>query len=176
VNGGVVWLTGLPQSGKSTLAARVRDALERPSCILDSDELRQAIAWDRGYGERDRDDFYTALANLAALLARQGLVVLVPATANRRRYRERARQLAPRFLEVWIDAPAEVCAARDQKRLYRDRPAGLPGAGADYEPPAHPDVVAAGGKDDAALAAILERLGRWPQPSPRSPGGYDLPS
>ena len=161
MSGGVVWLTGLPQSGKSTLAARVRDALDRPSCILDSDELRAAIAWDRGYGEDDRDHFYAALANLAALLANQGLVVLVPATANRRRYRQRARQLAPRFLEIWIDAPPDICAERDQKGLYRDRPDTLPGTGADYEPPEHPDVVAGGGEDEAAIAAIRGQLERW---------------
>ena len=159
----VVWLTGLPQSGKSTLARRVRDRIApRRSCVLlDSDEVRAAIGADR-YGAGDRDAFYRLLAGLAALLAREGHVVLVAATAPRRAYREAARAAAPAYLEVWVKTPLGDCEARDTKGLYararRGEAPDLPGMGAAYEPPAAPDVVAAGGLDEDAAAAIERRV------------------
>jgi adenylylsulfate kinase len=158
VTGLVIWLTGLPQSGKSTLAGRVAGALGDRACVLDSDEVRDAIVPRHGYGDEGRDQFYETLANLAALIARQDRIAIVPATANLRRFRERARNRAPAFLEVYVTTPAEVCAARDTKGLYRDHADQLPGVGAPYEPPNRPDVTARGGDDDDALAAILERV------------------
>ena len=160
MTGVVVWLTGLPQSGKSTLAARVRDSLGGRACILDSDQVRDAIVPAHGYDDAGRDAFYETLARLAAMFAEQGLVVLVAATANLARYRQRARQLAPRWCEVYVAAPAEVCADRDQKGLYAAAPATLPGVGAPYEAPESPDVRATGGRDDEALAAILRLVER----------------
>jgi len=159
----VVWLTGLPQSGKSTLARRVRDRLaSRRSCVLlDSDDVRAAIG-DQGYGHADRDAFYRMLAGLAALLARDGHVVLVAATAPRRAHRDAARALAPAFAEVWVKTPLSDCEARDTKGLYARARRGdapdLPGLGAPYEPPASPDIIADGGLDDTAAAAIERRI------------------
>jgi adenylylsulfate kinase len=162
MSGTVVWITGLPSSGKSTLAQalslRLR-ASQRPVALLDSDEVRAALAPRLGYGPADRDSFYETLAQLAALLARQGLIALVAATANRRAYRDRARALAPRFLEVYVEVPAPVCRLRDSKGLYAGSAAEeLPGAGAPYEPPAAPEVIAHGGRDAAAVEKILGNL------------------
>ena len=160
----VVWLTGLPQSGKSTLARRVRERIApRRSCVLlDSDDVRAAIG-ETGYGAGDRDAFYRMLAGLAALLAREGHAVLVAATAPRRAYREAARAAAPDYAEVWVRTPLAECEARDGKGLYARARRGdapdLPGVGAAYEAPASPDVVADGGHDDAALEAIVRRIG-----------------
>lgn len=160
MTGAVVWITGLPQSGKSTLATRLFDSLDGAACVLDSDRVRAALVPTPGFDDTSRDQFYLTLANLAALLAAQGLVVIVPATANRRRFRDRARELAPAFVEVYVDAPAEECARRDQKGLYSAGPANLPGLGANYEPPADPDVTAPGGLDAGAVSAILRRLAK----------------
>jgi adenylylsulfate kinase len=155
--GVVVWLTGLPASGKSTLAERVRSRLRRPAIVLDSDQMREALEAD-SYAADDRDRFYRVLARLAATFARQGLVVLVPATAPRQAHRELARELAPEFREVWVCTPASECARRDVKALYARAEAGeittLPGVGASYEVPAKPDVIADGGLDDEAAVAI----------------------
>jgi adenylylsulfate kinase len=164
--GAVVFVTGLPSSGKSTLAgrlvARLREA-GRPSVLLDGDEVRAALVPAPGYAPAERDAFYATLARLAALLARQGLVVAVAATANRRAHRAEARGLAPRFLEVLVDVPAEECARRDAKGLWAAARAGgateLPGAGAPYERPERPDVVAGGGEDGAAVEAVVHLLG-----------------
>ena len=163
MSGAVVWFTGLPASGKSTLADGVRAALGPRTIALDSDELRDALG-ATGYGAHDRDAFYRALANLAAVLARQGFVVLVAATAPRRAHRNLARELAPAFVEVYLRTPLAVCEARDPKQLYVRARTGeapaLPGVGVPYEVPEHPDVVAEHGRDARALAAVVSTLAR----------------
>lgn len=157
-----MWIAGRPASGKSTLAARAHAAIASrgaAACVLDGDAVRDALVPRPGYDEASRGAFYETLARLAALLAGQGLVVLVAATAGRDAYREAARAIAPRFVEVLVDVPPEVCAARDPKGLYARAAAGLapdvPGVGAPFEAPARPDVVAAGGHDAGALAAVV---------------------
>ncbi len=160
--GVVVWITGLPSSGKSTLAANLRERLEeakRPSALLDGDAVRNALVPRPGYAPAERDAFYATLGRLASLLAAQGLVAVVAATAPRRAHREEARRAAPRFVEVYVDVPAEECARRDAKGLWAKARAGdapdLPGAGAPYEAPEAPDVTARGGEDAAAVDEIL---------------------
>jgi adenylylsulfate kinase len=162
VTGAIVWFTGLPASGKTTLARRVQARLSPPPLLLDSDELRDGFDI-RGYEAADRDRFYAQLASLAMLVARQGFVVLVAATAPSRAHRDRARASELPFVEVWVRTPLHDCERRDRKGLYAaarrgDAPA-LPGIGVLYEPPVHPEVVAEGGHDDAAVAAILARVG-----------------
>jgi adenylylsulfate kinase len=170
MNGVVVWLTGLPASGKTTLARRIGGSLRErgvASCLLDSDAVRGALVHSKrplGYDEADRRAFYETLARLAALLASQGLCVLVAATAHRRLYRAIARQLAPRFFEVHVATPLSDCERRDPKGLYRaaraDEASRLPGVGARYEPPVSPDAVAQGGEDSAAMGQIVELVAR----------------
>jgi adenylylsulfate kinase len=154
----VVWFTGLSGSGKTTLAERVRVRMGGRPVLLDSDAVRVALGWD-SYAATDRDAFYRALAHLAALVARQGHVVLVAATAPRRIHRELARALADRFVEVWVNTPLAECEARDVKGLYararRGELTALPGVNVAFEEPIIPDVVAYGGNDDAALATIV---------------------
>lgn len=169
--GAIVWFTGLPSSGKSTLARRVQAhfaATGRASLLLDSDELRDVLG-ARSYTPGDRERFYRALAALAGLVARQGIVALVAATAPRREDRDRARaEVGPsapiegRFVEVWVKTPLAECEARDPKGLYAQARRGdapeLPGVGVAYEPPLSAEVIADGGFDDAAVAAIECRL------------------
>jgi adenylylsulfate kinase len=173
--GEIVWMTGRPASGKSTLARRLASELRARQiacCLLDGDEVRHALVPAPGYDEAGRDAFYASLAGLAALLAGQGLVVVVAATAHRRAFRERARAAFPRFCEVYVDVPAAECAARDPKGLYRAGAAGLPGtASTPYEPPLAPEVVATGGEDDVALARLLARHATSPPARPlQGPG------
>lgn len=163
--GAVVWLTGLPASGKTTLAARIRDrlrALGAGAVLLDSDAMRPVLAPELDYRAAARDEFYRRLAELAAVIARQGCVAVVAATAPTRAQRARARAAAPRFLEVHLDVGIEECAARDPKGLYARARAGeapdLPGAGAPYEPPEAAEVIARGGRDDAAVEAVVAAL------------------
>jgi adenylylsulfate kinase len=168
--GAVVWATGLPSAGKSTFARALRERLRaagRPALLLDGDAVRAALAPPPGYDEAGRDAFYATLGALALLAAGDGLVAVVAATAHRRAFRDRVRARAPRFVEVHVATPAGVCAARDPKGLWARARAGdapaLPGAGAEYEPPLAPEVVAADGEDEAALGAALSALGLAPR-------------
>lgn len=160
MTGVVAWFTGLPAAGKSTLARAVAAALRahgRQPLVLDGDEVRDALG-SHAYDDAARDRFYHQLAALAALAARQGLVVLVPATAHRRAWRDAARAAAPRFVEIFVDTPADQCRARDPKALYAaaDAAATLPGVGVAFEPPAAAEIIVHPG-DDAAVA-IAARL------------------
>ncbi len=153
--GTVVWFTGLPASGKTTLARAICD--RRPGAVLlDSDELRDLLG-ATSYEASARDAFYLKLGGLATMLAAQGHIVLVAATAPRRAHRDAARS-ASRFIEVWVRADRDTCAARDFKGLYAKARAGeapdLPGVGAPYEEPLAADIVATGGHDVEALARI----------------------
>jgi len=163
MSGAVVWITGRPSSGKSTLAAAVVERLRGAGAacaLLDGDEVREALGRPAGQGEAERDAFYGALGRLAALLARQGLCVVVAATSHCRAHRERARALAPRFVEVLVETPAEECERRDAKGLYARARAGgtveLPGAEVEYEAPLAPEVVARGGEDVGAARVAVE--------------------
>ncbi|APR84354.1 Adenylylsulfate kinase [Minicystis rosea] len=166
-SGVVVWITGVPSSGKSTLAGRLARRLEeghRPACTLDGDQVRKALVPSPGYTPEARDAFYATLAGLAALLATQGLVVIVPATAHRASYRAEARRRAPAFIEVYVTESGAEGHPRDAKGLYaaaaEGRLSGLPGADVAYEPPSAPDVVARGGLDEEAVSGIVALLDR----------------
>jgi adenylylsulfate kinase len=155
-------VTGLPAAGKSTFAHRLRARLERDgraSLILDGDEVRRALVPAPGYGARARARFYATLARLAALVAEQGFVAIVAATAHLGAYRRLARTISPAFLEVYLDADARSCAQRDRKGLYAMARAGklssFPGAAHAYEPPECPDVTGHGGRDSAAVGRAL---------------------
>jgi len=165
--GTVVWVSGLPSAGKSTFAEQTLAALQAGqlgACLLDGDAVRACLVPKLGFAREQRAQFYETLGNLAALLARQGLVVLVAATAHERAFRERARAAAPAFVEVWVDTPFEECALRDTKGLYAAARSGaahdVPGANEPYEPPLEPEVVAHGGFDADARARLLTLLQR----------------
>jgi len=174
VTGAVAWITGLPAAGKSTFARGLRDRLAaggRACVLLDGDEVRAALVPRPGYDPSGRAAFYETLGNLALAIAGQGLVAVVAATGHRRAFRDRVRARAPRFVEVFVDVPAEVCAARDPKGLWAGARAGeapeLPGAAVAYEPPLAPEVVARGGEDAGALEAAAALLAA----APGRPGG-----
>src|SRR5512140_3507010 len=174
-----VWLTGLPASGKSTVARALASELAANgirAAVLESDAVRRELTPNAAYGEAERDAFYATLAYLARVLVSHGVPVIVDATANRRTYRDRARAAIPRFLEAYVRCPLAVCQARDPKGIYRRGADGtaqnVPGVTATYEPPLLPEVVVDGEADDPAAAArhivsALEKKGFLP----RVPGG-----
>lgn len=132
--------------------------------VLESDELRKVFTPNPTYDEKERDLFYSQLTYVGALLTEHGVPVIFDATANRRAYRDRARQRILRFIEVYVDTPLATCAARDPKGLYRAATAGtattMPGVQTEYEPPEHPDVVFHGDREngDTAAAAMITTL------------------
>lgn len=161
-----VWLTGLPASGKSAIARELVKKLDHAgihAAHLESDVLRSQITPFPSYDEAERDAFYSALAHLGVFLFTQGRTVVFDATANRRAYRDMARRAIGRFAEVLVDTPADVCAARDPKGLYRRARQGdlgsLPGAQAAYEVPLAPEVVVPGSGCEPGAAA--DQIVKW---------------
>ncbi len=179
--GAVLWLTGLPGSGKSTLAgilaARLVERGHRVQ-VLDADTLRAILTPRAAYTPDERDWFYDVLVSVADLLARHGIVVVVAATAHRRSYRDRARRRLPRFAEIHVRCPLEVCRRRDPKGLYARSDLGtvtsLPGVQEPYEAPEHPDAVAdteraSPSETVAEVLRQLERTGLLRTAGSRSP-------
>lgn len=147
--GCVVWLTGLSGSGKTTVARALEQLLQnegRPVCVLDGDCLRRGLCSDLGFSPEDRQENIRRVGEVARLFADAGLICIVALISPYRRERERARAAAPtgRFLEVYINAPLEVCERRDPKGLYARARAGelkdFTGISAPYEPPTQPEI------------------------------------
>jgi adenylylsulfate kinase len=176
-----VWLTGLPASGKSAIAAALTAILRErgeEATVLESDALRAIWSEQPQYDERDRERFYQAVAFIAEAMTGRGVPVIIDATANRRSHRARARQRIPRFLEVFVACPLAVCIRRDPKGLYRqalqETDSQLPGIGVAYEPPECPDVIVHSDYElpEAAARRIVEALtdrGFLPRPEPSEP-------
>lgn len=167
--GFAIWISGLPASGKSLLsAALVRRLAERDvrAAVLESDVLRKAFATssESQYSPQDRAYFYRSMAFIGRILTEHGVPVIFDATANKRAFRDQARQEIPRFIEVYVDTPLEVCMQRDPKGIYRKARDGqatdVPGLQSEYEPPLKPEVVFHGEREDAEVGAkrILEAL------------------
>src|SRR5205823_13773299 len=144
----VIWITGRPASGKTTLARAL--AAELPSrgvqaTVVDSDEVRAVLTPEPRYTPEERALFYRCLAYLAARLAQEGIVAIVAATAHDAAYRRWAREMAPGWFLVYARCPLEICEARDPKGLYRQARAAkgttLPGVGVPYEEPTDADYV-----------------------------------
>jgi len=167
-----VWLTGLSGSGKSAVASALLAALRArgvAAAVLESDVLRTQLTPLPRYDEAERDEFYETIAHLGIYVVSRGKPVIFDATANRRAYRNRAREGIARFAEVYVNTPPEVCAARDTKGLYRsEKVTNLPGVQAPYEAPLSPELVIPGhrGTPEEGAAAIIELLERrgWLKP------------
>ncbi len=145
----VVWLTGLSGSGKSTIAYRLEQQLNLNNVhafVLDGDNVRRGLNSDLGFSSRDRDENIRRVAELAALFADAGLIVIAALISPYRIGRERAKSTigAHRFVEVYIDVPVDVCEKRDPKGLYRKARRGeiaqFTGVSAPYESPNHPSL------------------------------------
>ncbi len=166
--GATLWFTGLPSSGKSTVAAALEAELVaegRPAYLLDGDNLRHGLNGDLGFSPEDRVENVRRTAEVALLFADAGVVALVslvsPYAADRALARARHDDAGLPFLEVWVSTPVEECERRDPKGLYararRGELPGLTGVGAPYEPPERPEVELTGSEP---LGDALGRLRR----------------
>jgi adenylylsulfate kinase len=160
-----IWLTGLPASGKSTIASALKPQLEKLKLsveVLESDAVRRVLTPTPTYSPAERDLFYRALALMGAKLVSHGVTVIFDATANRRAYRDFARSLIPTFIEVSVECPLELAMQRDYKGTYqrgeRGESSTVPGLQDPYEAPVHPEVTIDTSKLSAKDAAgkVLE--------------------
>ena len=167
--GFVIWFTGVPASGKSTLATEVQRRLEAmglPVENLDADEVRANLSPNLGYTEEARNENTKRLAWFAQKLSNYGANVMIAAVAPRQAYRDRARQWCEKFVEVFVDTPLEVCQQRDPKGLYARAARGevndIAGLHQPYEAPQNPEVhvktVEASVEEcaDAVMAKLVE--------------------
>ena len=169
--GAVIWLTGLSGAGKSTIAQSLeRDLFHRGmhTYVLDGDNIRHGLTSNLGFSPDDRMENIRRVSEVAKLMADAGTVVITafisPYRMDRRRAREIALEGNAEFIEVFVDAPLEVCEARDPKNLYKKARAGeireFTGIDAPYEAPEDPEIVVHTDKQtvDESLATILEQL------------------
>jgi adenylyl-sulfate kinase len=164
--GATVWITGLPASGKSTLAAALEARLlaaGRAAYQLDGDNLRHGLNGDLGFSPADRTENVRRTAEVAALLADAGVVAIAALVSPYVADRDAARAVHDHrglpFLEVHVTTPLEECERRDPKGLYARARAGelpgLTGVDAPYEPPTAPDVRV---EPSEPLELAVERL------------------
>jgi adenylylsulfate kinase len=146
--GAVIWFTGLSGSGKTTIAHQVEETLLEwgvPVEILDGDVVRENLSKGLGFSKEDRDINIRRIAFVAHLLQRNGVFVITAAISPYRAIREEARAMIKDFVEVYAEAPLEVCEQRDVKGLYAKARAGeikgFTGVDDPYEPPPRPEVT-----------------------------------
>lgn len=178
--GSTVWMTGLPASGKSTLALAVQALLLDRGVhahVLDGDDLRHGVSADLGFGREDRDEHVRRVGEIALLLAAQDATAIValvsPFRAARDRVRERHHNSGAGFVEVHLAAGVALCAERDPKGLYarqrRGALSGLTGVDAPYEPPLAPELVVPGEMAlDVAAAIVIAELTRDGRSGPKA--------
>ena len=164
--GAAFWLTGLPGSGKTTLALAAKEAIPH-LVLLHMDEMRRIVTPQPTYSGEERDHLYMGLVFAALVLTREGHDVVIDATANMRKWRNSARSLIPNFHEVYIKCPLDLCQEREKDRkdvftpadIYKKAQAGwpVPGVNVPYEKPEHPELIidcAAMSSDEAASALV----------------------
>jgi bifunctional enzyme CysN/CysC len=169
--GAVIWLTGLSGAGKSTVAqALERDLFQRGmhTYVLDGDNIRHGLNSNLGFAPDDRVENIRRVSEVAKLMADAGTVVITAFISPYRMDRSRAREIAlesnAEFIEVFVDAPLEVCEARDPKNLYKKARAGqireFTGIDAPYEAPEDPEIVVHTDRQsvEESVATILEQL------------------
>jgi adenylylsulfate kinase len=145
--GVTVWFTGLSGAGKTTISCAVGNRLKsygQKLEILDGDVVRLNLCKGLGFSKEDRDENIRRVGFVASLLTRNQVTVLVSAISPYREIRQEVRERIGNFVEVYVNAPLQVCEQRDVKGLYKKARAGeiknFTGIDDPYEPPFNPDV------------------------------------
>ncbi|HHT9118001.1 MAG TPA: adenylyl-sulfate kinase [Candidatus Hypogeohydataceae bacterium YC38] len=147
--GVTVWFTGLPSSGKTTIAHRVEAALKERGHkveVFDGDVIRKQLCSDLGFSKEDRDTNIKRIAFVCKLMTRNAVVAIAAAISPYRETRDYARkEVGKDFIEVYVKCPLEVCTKRDVKGLYKKalngEIKGFTGVDDPYEEPLHPELI-----------------------------------
>jgi adenylylsulfate kinase len=165
--GCVIWFTGLSGSGKTTIAHVVEEKLLDAGVgveILDGDVVRENLSKGLGFSEEDRNTNIRRIAFVAHLLQRNGTFVITAAISPYKAIRDEARAMIKDFVEVYADAPLEVCEERDVKGLYAKARAGeikgFTGIDDPYEAPENAEVVVKTGElsVEESAQAVIDKL------------------
>ena len=144
----VIWITGIPASGKTTIAKLLKEYYQKNNLqadILDGDELRKTLSKDLGFSPENRKEHNRRVIFVAKLLSKNGVITIVPLITPYRETRELARSEIPTFVEVYVKASLDECIRRDPKGLYKRALAGeirdLTGLQSPYEEPKNPEIT-----------------------------------
>jgi adenylylsulfate kinase len=166
--GFTAWFTGIPCSGKTTIADRVAEILREKGYNverLDGDIVRKGLTSDLGFSKEDRDENIKRVTFVAKLLTRNGVAVLATFVSPYRERRAKTRQEIGSFVEVYTRCPVEVCMVRDVKGMYEKALAGeiknFTGVDDPYEEPENPELILDTDKEsiDECAQRVLEKLG-----------------
>ncbi|MBW1868822.1 MAG: adenylyl-sulfate kinase, partial [Deltaproteobacteria bacterium] len=127
--GAVIWFTGLSASGKSTIARHLEKQLYNLDCstyVFDGDNVRHGLCGDLGFSLEDREENIRRIGEMVNLYVDAGIIAIAAFISPYRKDRERIRDLVgkDRFMEIYIECPVEICAARDKKGIYEKAKAG----------------------------------------------------
>ena len=161
MSGTALWITGLPGSGKSSVADEIK-RIHPDFIILRMDEFREIVTPEPSYSDAERDIVYRSLVFMAKELTGAGHNVIIDATGNLRKWRELARRLIHNYIEVYLKCPLELCVSREKRRkdthgapkdIYQKGGSGwpVPGVNAPYEEPVNPEVAI-----ESDLASVKE--------------------
>lgn len=145
----IIWLTGLPGSGKTTISNKIKEILNDQVVLLDGDRVRKGICKDLGFSNEERVENIRRVTEMACMLEEEHRFVLVALVSPLRSHRTIARQIAKerqsQFAEVFIKCPVEICKERDPKGMYAKAATGkikdFTGVSAPYEEPEKPELV-----------------------------------
>ncbi len=144
----VIWLTGIPGSGKTTLAIELEKYYQKNGLaveILDGDEIRKTLSKDLGFSPEDRKEHNRRVIFVAQILSKNGVTTIIPLISPYRETRDFARKEIPNFVEVWVKTSVDECIKRDPKGLYKKALAGeiknLTGLQAPYEEPQNAELI-----------------------------------
>ena len=160
--GVVIWFTGLSASGKSTIARYLEKQLYNLGCstyVFDGDNVRHGLCGDLGFSPEDREENIRRIGEMVNLYVDAGIIGIAAFISPYRKDRESIRELVgkDRFMEIYIECPVDVCAARDQKGIYEKARAGVikefTGISAPYEPPENPALVICSDQENAMAAS-----------------------
>jgi adenylylsulfate kinase len=170
MGGMALWITGLPGSGKSSIADAVK-ALHPDFVILRMDELRKIVTPEPVYSDAEREIVYRSLVYIAKELTDLGHAVIIDATGNKRRWRELARELIPRYAEIYLKCPIGECIIRERQRqetrgapkdIYKKGEQGwpVPGMNVPYEESLSSEIIIDTGRTAVheAVALIEEKI------------------
>ena len=172
--GATIWFTGLSGAGKTTIGHAVAEALRSRGQrveILDGDVVRQHLSKGLGFSKEDRDENIRRIGFVAHLLTRNGVFVIASAISPYRAIRREVRSMIGQFVEVYVNAPLDVCESRDVKGLYAKARAGLirgfTGIDDPYEVPEQAEVECHTDRDSLETCTqqvldALDRLGYLP--------------
>ena len=166
--GVTIWLTGLSGAGKSTIAQALAEVLKQRGIqrleLLDGDVVRQNLTKGLGFSKEDRDENIRRIGFVAHLLTRNGVIVLVSAISPYREIRQEVSDRIGNFIEVYVNAPLEVCEQRDVKGLYKKARTGeikqFTGVSDPYDSPLNPTVECQTDQEtiEESVAKIISKM------------------